>query len=159
MRLFINTSIFSCYHKFRSTNNIESHKAFCNNYHFSKQLRTAIFCLFVCKTTCVYVLYILEFYHTVVYSAQQYLSHLHQAPRLRFYVFSTSDTGQIYVTETLVTLGRPRLVFEHLPSYGKQGDDLKFSIRVKNPLDIELTNCVLRIDGNIMEERLTLQQR
>jgi len=36
---------------------------------------------------------------------------------------------------------------------------MKFTVRVKNPLKIELTNCVLRIDGNIMEERLTLPQR
>ena len=63
------------------------------------------------------------------------------------------------MTETIVTLSRPDLVFEHLPSYWRKGQELRFTVRVKNPLKLELTECVLRIDGNIMEERLTLPQR
>ena len=63
------------------------------------------------------------------------------------------------MTETIVTLARPELVFEHLPSYWERGENLNFEIRIKNPLDLELTNCILRLDGNIMEERLTLPQR
>ena len=92
--------------------------------------------------------------------ASQYLAFLKQSPRLRFHVFSScSETSQIHVTESIVTLSRPELVFEHLPSYWKKGQELRFTVRVKNPLKLELTECVLRIDGNIMEERLTLPQR
>ncbi|XP_066922576.1 protein-glutamine gamma-glutamyltransferase 4-like [Clytia hemisphaerica] len=99
-------------------------------------------------------------YHTVSFAASQYLSLLKQSPRLRFHVFSScSETSQIYVTETIVTLGRPELVFEQLPSYWKKGEELRFTVRVQNPLRLELTDCVLWLDGNIMESRLSLPQR
>ena len=61
--------------------------------------------------------------------------------------------------EILVFLSRPALAFEQFPSYWKKGQEMQFVVRVKNPLKVELTDCVLRLDGNLMEGRLTLPQR
>ena len=94
---------------------------------------------------------LLGVYHPAVSPASQYIKYLHQAPRLR-----CPDSGHIYVTETVVTLGRPQLHFEQLPSYWQKGRELRFTVRVRNPLNQELTDCVSRFDGNLMEEGLTL---
>ena len=106
------------------------------------------------------LIHLLGVYHSAVFPASQYIKYLHQAPRLRFHIICNSpESGQIYVTETVVTLGRPQLHFEQLPSYWQKGRELRFTVRVRNPLNQELTDCVLRLDGNLMEERLTLPQR
>ena len=106
------------------------------------------------------VLSFLALYHTATFSATQYLSYLHQGPAIRFHILCLSQkSGEIFVREMLVFLSRPPLAFEQFPSYWKKGQEMQFVIRVKNPLKVELTDCVLRLDGNLMEGRLTLPQR
>eukprot|EP00794_Sanderia_malayensis_P015757 gene15757-17346_t len=94
------------------------------------------------------------------YATAAYLQDIQNNPRLSVHAMcQVNETGQAFADERLVTIWRPELRFEGLPRRWLLGKQLKFNVRVRNPLDKELTECVLRISGNLMKGQLTLPQR
>ena len=144
---------------------VKSRIIFCHMYgrqHFSLRIWSQLQKKFLMENFiyCAVFYLFLALYHTATFSATQYLSYLHQGPAIRFHILCLSQkSGEIFVREILVFLSRPALAFEQFPSYWKKGQEMQFVVRVKNPLKVELTDCVLRLDGNLMEGRLTLPQR
>ena len=69
------------------------------------------------------------------------------------------ETGQAFAKEEIVTIWRPDLTFEALPSRWLLGKQLTFYVRVRNPLHTELTDCVLRVNGNLIKGHLVLPQK
>ena len=98
--------------------------------------------------------------HSVTIPAVEYLKVIENNPRLSIHVMcQVKQTGQAYAAEELVTIWRPDLKFEALPRNWLLGKQLSFYVRIRNPLNVELTDCVLRVSGNVMKGQLTLPQR
>eukprot|EP00112_Aurelia_sp_Birch-Aquarium-sp1_P005516 Seg1628.2 transcript_id=Seg1628.2/GoldUCD/mRNA.D3Y31 product="Protein-glutamine gamma-glutamyltransferase K" protein_id=Seg1628.2/GoldUCD/D3Y31 len=98
--------------------------------------------------------------HTVTVPASEYLKEIKSNPRLSLHVMClVKETGQAFASEEIVTIWRPDITFEALPNRWLLGKQLTFFVRVRNPLDTELTDCVLRVNGNVMKGQLVLPQR
>ena len=69
------------------------------------------------------------------------------------------ESGQAFAEEEIVTIWRPELTFEAFPWRWLLGKQLKFYVRVRNPLHTELTGCVLRVNGNLFKGHLVLPQK
>ena len=92
--------------------------------------------------------------------ASEYLKEIKNNPRLSLHVMCfVKETGQAFASEEIVTIWRPDMTFEALPNRWLLGKQLTFYVRVRNPLDTELTDCVLRVTGNVMKGQLVLPQR
>ena len=98
--------------------------------------------------------------HVVRVSAEEYLKEIKNNPRLSLHVMCfVKETGQAFAEEEIVTIWRPDLTFEALPRRWLLGKQLTFYVRVKNPLVVELTDCVLRVNGNLIKGHLVLPQK
>ena len=60
------------------------------------------------------------------------------------------STEQSVIKSVYCTLGKPNLEFEDMPDNFTWQTATEFKVAFTNPLDTELTNCEMHVDGSIM---------
>ncbi len=69
------------------------------------------------------------------------------------------EYGQVCTSSKVTEVKRPDLKFYEMPNRMKFGKEESFMIQFENPLDVELTECQLHLDGTLMEERVEIDCR
>ena len=70
---------------------------------------------------------------------------------------SVAKTGQIVLADEVIDLEKPALAFKDLPDKVPSLKEVAFAVMFTNPLDKELTNCELYVDGSIMKKRIWMK--
>ncbi len=89
--------------------------------------------------------------------AEDYMKHAGSHSMIRFYVTcKESETGNVCTSSKLVEIKRPELRFCELPNGMEFEKEESFTIQFQNPLDADLTDCELHLDGTLMQEIITI---
>ena len=68
------------------------------------------------------------------------------------------STDQIAIKDVIVNLGKPTLRMDNLPDMFIAMSLNEFFVSFRNPLDKELTNCEMYIDGSIIQDRIYMDK-